>query len=78
MDTIYVLTYEYSDQCNEFFSTCFLKKPSVQELCDILSVNEEEARHILNGGGRRQDEYHWYNLELYEANENVFEISNKE
>jgi hypothetical protein len=58
----WILTEEYNDydQHGEYFVAWFPEKPTIEELSKHFSENE--AVHILNGGGRRGWEYQWYNL----------------
>ena len=63
----WILTEEFNDydQHGEYFVAWFPKKPTMEELSKHFS--EEDAIHILNGGGRRGDngrywEDQWYNL----------------
>ena len=63
MTTVFVLTREINeyDQCGEYFVEVFAGKPSRAQLiaCD---VPEYRLDHVLNGGGRVDEEYEWFNL----------------
>ena len=60
---VWVLTEEYNayDQYGEYFCEVFASKPSAQQLM-TLEVPQHRLRHVLNGGGRKGDEDHWFNL----------------
>lgn len=65
------------DQDGEYFEAVFANKPSLKTLADHfkyndrgISVNVFEAisflEHVLAGGGRRDTEYEWYDLQEVE------------
>jgi len=66
----YILTSEYEEyeQKGEYFIAWFHKKPSLDELQQVMiSKDEKDSRelccHILDGGGRRKlSDYQWYHL----------------
>ena len=62
-DTVWVLTSEYNDydQHGEYFEAVFKNKPTAQQLIG-QGVAESEAEWVLQGGGRREYEDLWYNL----------------
>ena len=70
MKTVWVLTQEINDynQCGEYFVKVFAKKPSLGTLatCLVLPTDMGKAikltEHVLNGGGRVDDEDSWYFL----------------
>lgn len=79
--TVWVLTSEYNDydQHGEYFEAVWENKPSTQQLVEYFK-NGNDAHysdimaaldfilHIQNGGGRREYEEHWYNLNEVECN----------
>ena len=78
-DGVWVLTEEYNDydQHGAYFLAVFQTKPSIKELADWFSVHEGMGfpnimagisflEHLLKGGGRREYEDNWYNLEFVE------------
>jgi hypothetical protein len=66
-DAIWVLTEEYNDydQHGQYFVAAWKDKPSITQLMKVEGVSESDAKHILQGGGRRGDEYQWYSLLEY-------------
>jgi hypothetical protein len=76
----YILTTEYNhyDQMGEYFIAWFHKKPSPDELRQVMIDKEEEDScelccHILDGGGRtKRMEDQWYYLrEVSSANAEI-------
>ena len=75
-NSIWVLTEEYNEynQHGAYFVTWFIIKPRASDVMKALhrDVCEEDlldlAAHIAGGGGRRNDEDHWYNLEEHRGN----------
>jgi hypothetical protein len=63
-DDIWILTSEYNDydQHGEYFEAVFIGKPTAEQIEKHCGVNEVGSTHILAGGGRVEEEYHWYNL----------------
>ena len=61
---VYVLTEEYNqyDQYEEYFLKVFKNQPTDVELMKLLKINQTDAIHILNGGGRIGVEDNWYIL----------------
>jgi hypothetical protein len=61
---IWILTSEYNDydQHGEYFEAVFIGKPTAEQIEKHCGVNEVGSTHILAGGGRVEEEYHWYNL----------------
>jgi len=66
--TVWILTEEYNeyDQYGQYFVAVFAKKPNHLQLL-ALGVSNNRLRHILNGGGRKEDEQHWYILKEMEC-----------
>ena len=66
----WILTEQYNayDQYGEYFVAWFPEKPTMEELQKYF--DEEDSKHILNGGGRRQFgvrwEEQWHNLKEVE------------
>jgi hypothetical protein len=67
---IWVLTSEYNDydQHGAYFNRAWVGKPTVVDLKAYAKSGKEnwskkDLDHILNGGGRRNWEEKWYNLE---------------
>jgi hypothetical protein len=54
------------DQYGEYFVKAFKDKPDSSYLCYKLDVSIEYANHILNKGGRLNDEDTWYFLKEVE------------
>lgn len=79
MNKIYILTEEYNDydQHGEYFVAWFPRKPTASKLGEVIfpesegpfseDVVVEYLSHILNGGGRRGIENHWYHLRKVKA-----------
>lgn len=75
MKTVWVLTSEYNayDQYGEYFIHAWHEKPSATQLAKVLKTKEDIVRDndylhfLLNGGGREQLEYVWYNLQEHEC-----------
>lgn len=71
---VYVLTYEVNayDQEGEYFAHVFKDCPSVEELLPVLiehgyienhwtdDYKKEVATHVLEGRGRKRDEFKWF------------------
>ena len=66
MDGVWILTSEYNDydQHGEYFEGVWQDKPNAEQLMD-KGVAEPNLRHVLNGGGRIDSEYKWFNLVRY-------------
>lgn len=75
MKTVWVLTSEHNDydQHGEYFEAAFAQKPTIKQLAEYLGYNKPNItynvmeavallEHIRDGGGRRDNEQHWYNL----------------
>lgn len=64
---VWILTSECNeyDQFGEYFEKVFKDKPTKEDL-RFLSYNDDYIEHILEGGGRRGDEYMWYHLRYEE------------
>ncbi len=60
---VWILTEEYNqyDQYGEYYLAAFRDKPTLAQLIK-LDMSEQEAQHVLNGGGRQKNEDQWYNL----------------
>lgn len=60
---IWVLTESYNDydQHGEYYLQAWLSKPTKEDLIKV-GVNPGETDHVLAGGGRRNNEYQYYNL----------------
>ena len=67
-----MITKEYNqyDQYGVYFVAAWTYKPSLEEIKITLSCGDEEAEHILNGGGRQEFDQEWYNLFEYPEGEN--------
>lgn len=67
MKKVWILTSEVNDynQHGEYFEKMFFEEPTIKELQEITACTKEYCQHILNGGGRQEDEYVWYNLSFY-------------
>jgi hypothetical protein len=63
MTSVWVLTEEYNDydQHGEYFVAVFSEKPTHQQLTEH-GVPQNQLRHVLNGGGRVDDEDQWFYL----------------
>jgi len=61
---IYILTRQENDynQHGEYYETYFIGKPTVKQIINWTGHDEEYAKWVLNGGGRKDDEDVWYNL----------------
>jgi len=59
---VWILTEEYNnyDQHGEYFVAVFANKPTAKQVAEICNIYEEFAGHILDGGGRKGVEHHWY------------------
>lgn len=66
---IWILTREINayDQDGEYFVSAFSQKPTIAQIEKICGYNELGATHVLNGGGRRNAEEEWYNLQMVEG-----------
>ena len=76
---VWILTEEYNDydQHGEYFLKVFKDKPTHQNLATALGYTKHGSQdfmqalalveHVLSGGGRRNQENHWYNLEEVET-----------
>lgn len=76
----WILTIEYNDhdQHGEYFEACWANKPSFKQLAEFFKYTKPTAsatnvmnavaflEHLLEGGGRRDTEYYWYNLKFVE------------
>lgn len=62
---VWILTMEVNayDQCGEYFVAVYKDKPTHQQLSE-QDVPTNRLRHVLDGGGRKDDEDTWYNLKL--------------
>lgn len=62
--SVWVLTSSYNDydQHGEYFEAVFKDKPTRESIMEACGVPEEDADHILLGGGRKGGEYVWFNL----------------
>jgi len=62
--SVWVLTSSCNDydQHGEYFEAVFKDKPTRESIMEACGVTEEGADHILLGGGRKGDEYMWFNL----------------
>ena len=62
--SVWVLTSSCNDydQHGEYFEAVFKDKPTRESIMEACGVTEEGADHILLGGGRKGDEYVWFNL----------------
>jgi hypothetical protein len=49
------------DQYGDYFECVFDHKPSLEELIHFFG-DKNLAKHVLNGGGRRDFEHTWYFL----------------
>ena len=60
---VWVLTEEYNDydQHGEYFIEVFRSIPTRHQLLNCY-VPESSINHVLNGGGRIEDEYQWFLL----------------
>ncbi len=60
---ILTVTYNDYDQHGDYFVAWWKEKPSLEELKQsIEGFSDNELKHVLQGGGRIDDEYKWYNL----------------
>jgi hypothetical protein len=61
---VWLLTSEYNDydQHREYFEALYIGKPSIEQIQKACRVNKIRAARILKGGGRKEWEFHWYNL----------------
>ena len=66
MRGVWVLTREVNDydQHGAYFVAVFGCKPTHEQLT-ALEVPTHRLRHVLNGGGRIDSEYEWFNLESH-------------
>ena len=66
---VWILTSEYNeyDQHGEYFEAVFAEKPTTKQIQEICGLTEFEAIHLLLEGGRKEDEYQWYNLREHET-----------
>jgi hypothetical protein len=64
MKKIFVLTRAINqyDQEGDYLVAVFKKLPTEHELINLIGCNKEYARHILNTGGRKDNEYEWFYL----------------
>jgi hypothetical protein len=62
--SVWILTEEYNeyDQHGEYFVAVWANKPTIEQLRERIPRNDEQLEHILNGGGRKGVEDHWYYL----------------
>lgn len=70
MKTIWLLTSEFNDydQYGEYFVATFVGKPNLGQLAPHLD-GYDAPEHVLAGGGRRDDEFHWFHLVEHELEE---------
>lgn len=63
METVWILTDEHNDydQYGEYFRAVFASKPSASQLMDC-GVPQTSLRWVLDGGGRKKTENHWFYL----------------
>ena len=63
MKSIWILTREENqyDQYGEYFEAVYSLKPTHQQLTEV-GIPTNHLRHVLNGGGRVNDENTWYHL----------------
>lgn len=67
---ILTVTYNNYDQHGDYFVAGWKVKPSLKELKQsIHDLSAKELKHVLQGGGRIDDEYKWYNLTEIEEGE---------
>ncbi len=60
---ILTVTYNDYDQHGDYFVAWWKEKPSLEELKQSREgFSDNELKHVLQGGGRIDDEYKWYNL----------------
>ena len=60
---ILTVTYNDYDQHGDYFVAWWKDKPSLEELKQSTEgFSDNELKHVLQGGGRIDDEYKWYNL----------------
>lgn len=68
----WILTVAYNDydQHGDYFVAWWKVKPSLEELKQSTAdLSANELMHVLQGGGRIDDEYKWYNLTEIEEGE---------
>ncbi len=70
MKSVFVLTQEFNayDQYGQYFIAVFPAKPHHEELTKH-GVPQNRLRHVLNGGGRVDDEDDWFYLKEIEFKE---------
>ena len=70
---MWVVTREINqyDQEGEYFVAAFNKKPTTEQLGNLVTRNTEEVVHYLleDGGGRIRKEDEWWNLHMYNEGE---------
>jgi hypothetical protein len=62
---MWVVTREINQyfQDGEYFVSCFINKPNVQQLKAVVPrLRDDAAKHLLSGGGRLTFEDEWWNL----------------
>jgi len=61
---VWILTKEYNDydQHGEYFVAAFATAPTHQQLV-VLGVPGNRTKHVIDGGGRVDDEYSWFYLQ---------------
>jgi len=61
---IWIITKEYNeyDQFGEYFVAAFSAKPTFSQLKELITESDDIVGRLTRGGGRRDSEYHWYNL----------------
>ena len=66
---IWILTHEINEynQDGEYFDRAFAQKPTIDQIKEACRYNEMGAKHVLNGGGRKNNEYMWFNLKVMEV-----------
>ena len=71
-NSIWVIVVEYNDydQHGSYLCGFFHKKPTAQQIKELLAISDGEADHIAKGGGRISDtEEHWWSLHELEEGE---------
>lgn len=72
---MWIVTAEIADydQAGEYFVAAYNKKPDFQQLKKLLNCESDVTiGKLTRGGGRRSDEYEWYNLIEVKNGENHF------
>lgn len=50
------------DQCGEYLETVYSQKPTASQVKEYFNCDDEYADFLLQGGGRKFEEYCWYYL----------------